>query len=222
MSNTVLLTAAGRNMLWDRFRNLGSTNYPNEPKVIGWGLGGASGGPFTAETSDVAMFDEAPEARVTGTSSLTTTATTNDTYQVAGTITCAQAGGETIAEMLLADSATKPAAGAVAAGGVVGSAVATTLNVASALSPGNGGYVQVRTEVMQVTAGSGTTALTVTRGANGSTAISTIAVGDVVTAGNAPGSTVVANGDCFLHASFSGIALSLSDSVAFTASVQLQ
>jgi hypothetical protein len=221
VANTVLLTSNGRDILLDRFRNLGGTTYANEPKVVGWGLGGAAGGPFTAAASDVAMFQEAPEARVSGTSSIVTTTTTNDTYQVTGTITCTQGGGETITEMLLADSASKPAVNTVAAGGVVGSAVSTTLNTGTNFSPGNNGYVQIRTEVMQVTAGSGTSALTVVRGANGSSAISTIAASDVVTGGNAPGSTVVTNGDMFLHASFSGIALSLNDQIAFTATVQL-
>jgi hypothetical protein len=221
VANTVLLTSNGRDILLDRFRNLGGTTYPNEPKIIGWGLGGAAGGPFTAATPDVAMFQEAPEARVTGTSSIVTTTTTNDTYQVAGTITCTQGGGETITEMLLGDTTSKPAVNTVAAGGVVGSAGSTTLNTGTNFTPGNNGYVQVRTEVMQVTAGSGTSVLTVTRGANGSSAISTIAASDVVTAGNAPGSTVVTNGDMFLHASFGGIALAQSDSIAFTATVQL-
>ncbi len=167
------------------------------------------------------MFQEAPETRVAGTSSIVTTTTTNDTYQVTGTITCTQGGGETITEMLLGDATSKPAVNTVAAGGVVGSNSATTLNTGTNFSPGNNGYVQIRTEVMQVTAGSGTSALTVTRGANGSAAISTIAASDVVTAGNAPGSTVVTNGDMFLHASFSGIALSNSDSISFTCTVQL-
>ena len=221
MSNTVLLTQTGRNILWDRFRNLGATTYPNEPKVIGWGTGGVAGGPFTAATTDVGMFQEAPEARVTGTSSIVTTTTTNDTYQVTGTITCTQPAGETIAEMLLADAASKPAANTVAAGGVVGSSSNTTLNTGSNFTPGTNGYCQVRTEVLLVTAGSGTSVLTVTRGANASTAISTIAAGDIVTAGNAPGSTVVTNGDCFVHASYSGIALSLNDSVSYTCTVQL-
>jgi hypothetical protein len=215
------LTSNGRDILLDRFRNLGGTTYANEPKIIGWGLGGAAGGPFTAAASDVAMFQEAPEARVTGTSSITTTTTTNDTYQVTGTITCTQGGGETITEMLLGDTTSKPAVNTVAAGGVVGSNSSTTLNTGTNFSPGNNGYVQIRTEVMQVTAGSGTSALTVTRGANGSSAISAIAASDVVTAGNAPGSTVVTNGDMFLHASFSGIALSLNDQIAFTVTVQL-
>ena len=221
MANTVLLTSNGRDILLDRFRNLGGTTYATEPKIIGWGLGGVAGGPFTAAVSDVAMFQEAPEARITGTSSIITTTTTNDTYQVTGTITCTQGGGETITELLLADATTKPAVNTVAAGGVVGSNSATTLNTGTNFSPGNNGYCQIRTEVLQVTAGSGTSALTVVRGANGSTAISTIAASDVVTAGNAPGRTVVTNGDMFLHASYSGVALSNGDSIAYTVTVQL-
>jgi hypothetical protein len=162
------------------------------------------------------MFQEAPESRITGTSSVVTTTTANDTYQVTGTITCTQGGGETIAECLLTDTTTKPTANTVAAGGVVGSSSSTTLNTGTTFTPGTSSYVQIRTEVMEVTAGSGSTALTVTRGANGSTAITTIATSDIVTAGNAPGSTVVTNGDMFLHASFGGLSLANGDSVAFT------
>lgn len=219
MANTVLLTARGREVNQNRLgANPGTFA---EPKVIGWGTGGIAGGPFTAATSDVGMFQEAPESRVTGTSSIVTTTTTNDTYQVVGSITCTQGGGETIAEMLLALGTTKPTTNTVAASGVVGSSSNTTLNTGSTFSPGNNGYVQIRTEVMQVTAGSGSTALTVTRGANGSSAISTIAVGDIVTAGNAPGSTVVSNGDMFLHASFSGLPLNLNDSISFTTTLKI-
>lgn len=220
MANNVFLTITGINMVWDRFRLLGSTVYATEPKIIGWGTGGIAGGPFVAAPSDVAMFSESAEARVTGTSSLTTTnaSAINDTYTVTGTIT--SSSGQTIAEMGLFDNTTKPPANTVAAGGVVGSAVATTLNTSSTFTPGNNSFVQIRTEVMKVTAGSGTTALTVTRGQNGSTAIATIAAADAVTAGDAPGSTVVGERE-FLHASFSGLPLNSGDSIAFTCSVQI-
>jgi hypothetical protein len=221
VTTTAYLTALGRALTWDRFRNLGATAYPAEPKNIGWGTGGAAGGPFTAAPADVGLFSEAPEARAAGASSVVTTATANDTYLVTGTLTCAQAGGEAITEMLLSDSASKPVTALAAAGGVVGSPAATTLNTSAPFSPGNGAYVQVRTEVMQVTAGSGTASLTVVRGANGSTAISSVAASDVVTAGNAPGSTAAANGNCYVHASFGALNLSLGDSINFSASVQL-
>lgn len=198
-------------------RMIGATPTQAEPKFLGWGTGGIAGGPFAAAKTDVGAFQEAAEARVTCTSSQVTTTFTNDTYQAVGTIT--SASGQTIAEVLLSDTSAKPVANTVAAAGVVGSSSATTLNTGSTFSPGNNGYVQIRTEVMQVTAGSGTTALTVTRGANGSSAIATIAVGDIVTAGNAPGSSVVSNGNLFVHASFAGLPLNSGDSLQSTVQV---
>lgn len=218
MANVVYLTVTGINMVWDRFRLLGSTTYATEPKILGWGTGGVAGGPFAALPSDVAMFSESAETRVTGTSSLQTTTAVNDTYEVTGTIT--SSSSQTIAEMGLFDNTTKPPVNTVASGGVVGSNSSTTLNTGSTFTPGTNSYVQIRTEVMKVTAGSGSTALTVTRGQNGSTAISTIAVGDDVTAGDAPGSTVVGE-RCFLHASFTGLSLNSGDSIAFTVNVEI-
>jgi len=218
VTNVVYVTVSGINIIWDRFKNLGATTYATEPKILGWGTGGVAGGPFAAEPSDVGMFSESAETRVTGASSLTTTTATNDTYTVTGTIV--SSSGQTIAEMGLFDNTAKPPAGTVAAGGVVASSSSTTLNTGSAYTPGTNSYIQVRTEVMKVTAGSGTTALTVTRGQNGSAAIATIAVADAVTAGDAPGSTVVGE-RCFLHGSFSGLPLNSGDSIAFTANVQM-
>jgi hypothetical protein len=219
VTNAVYVTLSGVNIIWDRFRNLAGTTYSTEPKILGWGTGGIAGGPFAAEPSDVGMFSEAAETRVTGTSSLTTTTETNDTYTVTGTIV--SSSGQTITEMGLFDNSTKPFATTVASGGsVIGSSSGTSMNVAASYTPNNSSYVQVRTEVMEVTAGHGTTSLTVTRGQNGSTAISTIASGDEVTAGDAPGSTVVGE-RCFLHASFSGIPLNSGDSIAFTVNAQM-
>lgn len=215
MANTVVVTSKGREVIANRM--IGTSPTQTEPKIMGWGTGGVAGGPFTAAVTDVAAFTEAAESRVTGTSSVVTTTTTNDTYQVVGTIT--SLSNQTIAELLLSDSSTKPFTTTVAAGGVVGSAVSTTLNTAASYTPANNTYVQIRTEVMQVTAGSGTTALTVTRGANGSTAISTIAASDTVTLGNAPG-TSTANATLYLHASFTGLALNTNDSIASTVQVK--
>lgn len=217
-TNTVVLTSRGREILINRLgANAGTFS---EPKQLGWGTGGVAGGPFTAAATDVGMFQEGAEARVAATASVVTTTTTNDTYQAVGTITSASA--QTISEVGLFPSATKPAANTVAAGGVVSSNSATTLNTGTNFSPGNNGYIQCRTEVMQVTAGSGTSVLTVVRGANGSAAISTIAAADIVTAGNAPGSTVVTNGDMFLHASsVPGLALNNGDSLASTVQLKI-
>ena len=187
------------------------------PKILGWGLDAADA--FTSAATDIAPFQEAPEARVTGTSSVVTTTTTNDTLQVTGTMTAT--ASRAITEAFLADSTTQPAAGAVAAGGVVASSSATTLNTAAAFSPGNGNYIQIRTEVMQVTAGSGTTALTVVRGQNGSTAIATIAAADPIQPGNPPGQTGITGGSLLAHADFAVINLANGDSIAFTWKIQL-
>ncbi len=52
------------------------------PNYIAWGT--AAG---TAAIADTALFTEAAEARVAGTASRVTTTTTNDTFQVVGTMT---------------------------------------------------------------------------------------------------------------------------------------
>jgi hypothetical protein len=210
MANVVV--SKGREIMTGRMR--GGTPTQSEPLNVGWGTGA-----FTAAVSDIAPFIEASEARVAGTSSLVTTSTTNDTYQVVGTITAA--GVKTISEVVLTDSTTKATTNTVAAGGVVGSAVSTTLNTGSAFSPGNNNFIQIRTEVMQVTAGSGTTSLTVVRGQNGSAAISTIAASDTITPGNPPGQTGIAAGNLFVHCDFTGLALGAGDSIQFTIKVQV-
>jgi hypothetical protein len=221
VTTTVLVTTKGYDVMTGRMK--GSTPAQAEPLFVGWGTGGAASA-YTAAVTDVAPFKEGSSSdystRVTGTSSQVTTTTANDTYQVTGTVTCGVGGGETIAEMFLADSSTRAPATTVAAGGstVIGSATNTTMNVASASGfPGSGNYyVQVDTEVMEVTGGQGTTTWTVVRGVNGSTAISSIAAADEVTAGNIPGSTTITGGTVFTKASFTGLALNDGDSIAAT------
>jgi len=212
MVNTVVVTSKGREVIAGRM-----TGTATEPKQLGWGTGGIAGGPFTAAVTDVNAFQESPESRVPGTSSITTTTTTNDTYQVVGTIT--SGSNQTIAEVLLSDSATKPFATTVASGAIIGSAVGTTFTTGSTYTPANGTYIQIRTEVLLVTAGTGTTSLTVTRGQNGSSAIATIAAGDIVTLGNPPG-TATTNATMYLHASFTGLALNTGDSIQSTIQVK--
>jgi hypothetical protein len=70
--------------------------------------------------------------------------------------------------------------------------------------------------VLLVTAGSGTSALTVTRAQNGSAAIATIAAADVIQPGNPPGNIAITGGSLFLKGDFTGLALNASDSIAFT------
>lgn len=212
MSATVV-TRKGREVFTGRM--IGSSPTQAEPKVLAWGLNAAGVDSYTAAQTDVGMFDESAEARVTGTSSQTTTTTTNDTYQVTGTMTAT--ASRSICEAALVDSTTQPAVGAVATGAtIIGSSTVTTLTTAATFSPGNGNDIQIRTEVLNVTAGSGSTSLTVTRGVNGSTAITTIAAADVITPGNAPGSTGVTGGTLLTHADFAVISLNSGDSIAFT------
>lgn len=206
----VVVTSKGREIIVNQMRATGT-----EPKVVGWGTNPAT---LTAAATDVAPFTESAESRTTGTSSVVTTTTTNDTYQVVGTITAT--GSRTIQEVFLSDSTTKPATATVAAGGVVGSAVSTTLNTSATFTPGNNNYIQIRTEVMQVTAGSGSTALTVVRGQNGSSAISTIAANDIVQPGNPPGQTGITGGNVYLHADHGALTLATNDSVQYTIQVK--
>lgn len=231
MTNSVHLTRTGTNVMLDRFRRLASTSYTNEPVNIAWGTGGTGtetpGGapPFTAAITDVGMFQEAPEARTAGSdgAALQTTTFTNDTFQVTGTITCTQGGGETITECGLFDSTTKPASSAVTT--LISSSGTTSVVVASsaAFATAYPYDLQVGVEVMQVSNNNtGTNTFTVTRGQNGTTAQTNIPVGEIVTQGVAPGQTVITGNVCFLHASFTGLALNNNDSIAFTINVQLQ
>ena len=203
MATTVAFTAKGRELVAGRIAGSGT-----EPKNLGWGTGAG-----TAASSDVAPFTEAAEARVAGTSSLVTTTSTNDTYQVVGTIT--SSSGQTITETFLSDSASKPQSTTLSA--AISTTGATSISVTSATGfPGSGNYnIQVDSEVMTVTAGQGTTTWTVTRGVNGSTA-ATHSSGAVVTGGNVPGSTAITNGNLLIHASFTGLALNSGDSLSAT------
>ena len=219
MTTNVFVVRTGDAMVSNRM--IGTSPSQVEPKILGWGTGGVgTGAPYTAAKTDVAPFKESAETRATGTSSQATTTFANDTYQVVATIT--SLSGQTITEVFLSDSATKPFSTTVASGGgtVIGSSTNTTLNTAGTYTPANGTYVQIDTEVMQVTAGTGTTALTVVRGANGSTAISTISAADVVTCGNPPPpGSGTGTGNLFVHATFSGLPLSTGDSLQSTVSV---
>jgi hypothetical protein len=208
VANTVVLTAKGREITASRL--VGATPTQAEPKIVAWGTGGVAGGPFTAAASDVAMFSESAEARQSGTSSIVTTTTTNDTYQVAATLTLATA--YSVAEAGLSDSVTKPFSTTWTAPptGTAG----TTGTLAASYTPANGTYVQCRGEVMQVTAGSGSANVTVARGQNGSIA-ATQSAGDVVTLGNPPGSST-SNGSLYCHASFSPTPLNANDTLTTT------
>lgn len=206
MATTVVFTSKGREIVSGRL--IGASPTQAEPKNLGWGVGSG-----TAANTDIAPFQEAAEARVVGTSSQVTTTSTNDTYQVVGTIT--SNSGQTITETFLSDSASKPASTTL--NGAISSTSSTSITVTSASGfPGSGNYnIQIDSEVMTVTAGQGTTTWTVTRGVNGSTA-ATHSNGATVTGGNAPGSTAVTNGSLLIHATFTGLALNTGDSLSAT------
>jgi hypothetical protein len=180
------------------------------PKVLGWGVGSP-----TAAVSDIGLFKEASEARVTGTATVQTTTTTNDTYQVTGTIT--SGSGQTISEVALVDSTTKPASTTWATAPTTTSGTTGTLTSGTGFTSGCYAIDQDG-EVMLFGTVSGTSVSGITRGANGSTA-TTSANGNQITLGAAPG-TSVTGGNCLMHASFTGLALNSGDSIAFTCQVK--
>ena len=77
-----VFTHAGKAITTNRLKGAGT-----EPNYVAWGTGAG-----TAAVGDTSLFTEASETRVAGTSTQQTTAQTNDTYQVVGTLTCAGAG----------------------------------------------------------------------------------------------------------------------------------
>jgi hypothetical protein len=75
-----VLTSAGRAITTNRIKGAGT-----EPSYVGVGVG-ATGAARTAVAADTAL-STAVESRVAGTSTQQTTTSTNDTYQVVGTVT---------------------------------------------------------------------------------------------------------------------------------------
>lgn len=88
-----IMTDAGEDITTNRIKGAGT-----EPSYVGWGTGAG-----TADKTDTTLFVEATEARTAGTSTQETTTTTNDTYQVVGTITAD--GTKTITNAGLLDAA---------------------------------------------------------------------------------------------------------------------
>ena len=86
-----LLVNTGKAIVTNRIKGSGT-----EPLNLGWGTGAGTTG-----LTDTDLFTAATEARVAGTSSQVTVTTTNDTYQVVGTITAG--GAKTITNAGLFD-----------------------------------------------------------------------------------------------------------------------
>lgn len=194
----------------------GASPTQTEAKNVSWGYNPSA---LTANANDVALFAEGVETRVAGTSSQVTTTNTNDTYQVTATVTAT--GTRSVGEVALFDATTQPAQATLAAGGIAAlNGGGTTMTTVATFTPGTNNYVQVRNEVMKVTAGSGTTSLTVTRAQNGTSSGTTFATSDVVTPGNPPGQTGVTGGSALLHADHTVDNLNTGDSIAYTTQIQ--
>lgn len=88
-----LIVNTGRAVITNR---LVSATLP--PTFLAWGTGAGTTG-----ATDTTLFTEASEARVTATASQVTTTTTNDTYQLVGTMTVA-GSGKTITNVGLLDA----------------------------------------------------------------------------------------------------------------------
>jgi hypothetical protein len=78
-ADVVVVTDAGMDIITNRLKGSGT-----EPKYVHWGTGTTG-----AAAADTALETARAEDRTDGTSSRVTTTVTNDTYQVAGTITAA-------------------------------------------------------------------------------------------------------------------------------------
>lgn len=91
-----VVTDVGLAVVTDRLMGVGG----NAPRWVDWGTGVG-----TAAVTDTTLFTESTEARVSGTMSRQTTSTTNDTYQVVGTITAD--GAKTVTNVGIFDISTK-------------------------------------------------------------------------------------------------------------------
>lgn len=91
-----VITTIGKSIYNNRLKGTGT-----EPLYVAWGTGAG-----TAAVGDTTLFTEsAQETRTSGTSSIVTTSTASDTYQVVGTITVLTSG-KTITNVGLFDAST--------------------------------------------------------------------------------------------------------------------
>lgn len=204
-----VLTATGRATVTSYLSN-GS---PTQPKNVGWGTNPSA---VTATATDTGLFKESAESRVAGTASQQTTTTTDDTLQVTGTITSSST--QTVAEVAIFDSTTKPASTTWATAPTSTSGTTGTLTSGSGFA--SGAYAMDQDgEVMLLGTVSGTSVTGITRAENGTTATAS-ANGNEITLGTIPGGSAVTGGQCLMHANFTGLALNSGDSVAFTLQVK--
>lgn len=216
MANASVNTYSGRGILWNRMKGAGT-----EGRNIGWGDSTVTG----SAAANVNLFKPQTEARTVGTSTLATTTFLADTYQVVGTITCA-AATKTITEAGLFDTSTLSGTTTVS---VSMTASQTNVSIGSVSPfPTTGNYyAQLENETILVT-GANNTSLTITRGRLGSTS-AVHSSGTPFTIGGDGGASgsgatseqtatvdAARGGSIFAHADFAGIALAVSDAIAFT------
>jgi len=239
MANASKAVYSGMALIWRLVR---AANSPTEPKNIQWGDSVITG----SANPDVNLFKPQTEARVAGTSTSQTTTQLGDTYQVIGTTTCLVAG-KTITEAGLFDVTTSISPSTTTSASLTVGATSVTIASGTGL-PGSGNYYAEITdtgsqsgtannpEVVLVTAGQGTTTLTIVRGQLGSVANTHLTGafftlggdGGTQASGGTTGQTVATatwqtsyGGNMYCHADFAGIALSVNDSINFTFKSQL-
>lgn len=220
MAFATVATYSGRGIIWRCVKQLGT-----EPKNIQWGIG-STGTTTGSASQNVNLFAPQTEARTAGTSSIITTTSLGDTYQVTGTVVCATAG-KTISEAALFDAASPVSPTTTVTNSLASGTTSFTLGNSLAGAAGNF-YAQLGLETVLVT-GAASTTLTVTRGVLGTTATAWPA-GTPLTMGGDGGaggwttsqtvnSTSITGswgGNMFLHSDFAGIALNVADSISFT------
>jgi hypothetical protein len=230
MTNANVVTWSGRSIYNNRLTGSGT-----QPVYIGWGISGDTISAF----SDINLFEAAnpsPEARATGTSSLLSSNQLADTFQVVGTLTALSS--KAITEVGLFDTGTSLSAMVSVAVSIASGATSVSISAATTgfpvLPTAGNYYAQMDNEVVLVTGGQGTSTLTITRGALGSTAAGH-AIGTFLTAGGDGGAhaanssiggetwvpTGANGGSMFVHADFPVINLNTSDSIQFTLQVKL-
>ena len=175
------------------------------PGYIAWGTGAG-----TTSPSDAALFNEVRnDQRLAGQVSSQKTSTTGDTFQVDGIMLARQP--ETITNVGIFDVVTSPYQNTLAAEVTTSSQVAIVVTSSGAGSiPAVPFDIQILSEVMTVTAVNGVN-WTVTRGQNGSTALTSIPI-------TTPLSSV--SGKMYAKADFAGLPLNTGDSIYFRISIQ--
>jgi hypothetical protein len=223
MTYSTVATYPGRGIIWNRIKGAGA-----EPKNIGWGAASTlTSTSITGSTNyNVNLFGPQTEARVSGTSTILTSASLGDTYQVTGTIVAAAA--KTISEAGLFDALSPSSLTTTVTNSL--SSTTTLLTLGTSLAGANGNYyAQIDLETILVT-GAAALSLTVTRGVLGSTAANHAALIPITMGGDGGASTyslglqtvnqtsmaALYGGNLFIHADFSNIGLNSNDSISFT------